>query len=94
MVGWALFPRDAVEITGPLSSYASSPQAVRQFCPVCGTGLFYLNEAIFPGQIDIQSATLDDPDALVPGARIQMADAPGWMTAIPDMPGFNRFPGE
>jgi hypothetical protein len=26
---------------------------IRQFCGTCGTGLFYVNEAIFPGQIDI-----------------------------------------
>jgi hypothetical protein len=74
-------------------SYASSADATRQFCGTCGTGLFFLNETIFPGQIDIQSATLDDPDALPPQACIQMADAPGWATRVSDLPRFERFPG-
>lgn len=62
MVGWALFPKDKVSVTGEVASYASSEHATRQFCARCGTGLFYLNEMIFPGQIDIQTATLADRD--------------------------------
>jgi hypothetical protein len=52
-VGWALFPRDSVAIEGQPVAYESSPGTIRQFCGTCGTGLFYVNEAIFPGQIDI-----------------------------------------
>jgi len=93
MVGWALFPRDRVTITGEPVSYASSPGVTRQFCGTCGTGLFFLNEAIFPGQVDIQSGTFDDPDAIPPGAHIQTADAPGWMAGAEALPRFERFPG-
>jgi len=92
MVGWALFPRDKVRITGQPVSYASSTDATRQFCGTCGTGLFFLNEVIFPGQVDIQSATLDDPDALPPQACIQTADAPGWVAGVAELPQFARFP--
>lgn len=92
MVGWALFPDDSVTVTGAPTTYESSPGTFRQFCGTCGTGLFYRNEAIFPGRIDIQTATLDDLHALPPQARIQIADAPRWMAGFGDLPTFERFP--
>lgn len=46
-----------------------------------------------PGQIDIPGATFDDPDAFAPQAHIQVADAPGWMAGIADLPKFDRYPG-
>ncbi|MFS0770777.1 GFA family protein [Sphingomonas sp. 1P08PE] len=94
VIGWALFARDDVTIAGTPRDYESSPGTIRQFCPTCGTGLFYLNEAIFPGQIDIQSATADAPDALAPQARIQVADAPAWFAGFAHLPVFERFPPE
>ena len=56
--------------------------------------LFYTSEAIFPGQIDVQIATLDDPDSIVPQAQIQMAERIGWMDRLDSMPKFDRYPGE
>ena len=92
VVGWAMFAQADVTITGVPTDYESSPGTIRRFCATCGTGLFYLNDAVFPGQIDIQSATTDDPDALPPQARIQVADAPGWFARFADLPKFDRFP--
>ena len=92
-VAWALAPRDQVTISGTLKSYASSEHAVRQFCPECGTGLFYLNEQIFPGMVDVQSATLDDPDAIAVQAQIQTAERIGWMATCHELPAFERYPG-
>ncbi|GEP02683.1 GFA family protein [Methylobacterium oxalidis] len=93
VVGWALFPQERFTITGTPATYVSSPGTLRQFCATCGTGLFYRNESIFPGQIDVQTATLDDPDALPPQARIQTADAPAWFAGFDALPRFERFPG-
>lgn len=93
MVGWALFPQDKVTITGTPVSYSSSGDVDRQFCGTCGTGLFFYSPGMFPGMVDIQSATFDDPDALVPSVCIQMADAPKWIADVPDMPKFERYPG-
>lgn len=93
MVSWALAPRDKVSITGTPKSYRSSEHTVRQFCPECGTGLFYLNEQIFPGMVDIQSATLDDPDRIPIQAQIQTAERIGWMEQAHDLPSFERYPG-
>jgi hypothetical protein len=93
VVQWTLFRRDQVRIEGAPQSYESSPGTIRQFCATCGAGLFYLNEAIFPGQIDIQGATFDDPDAFAPTAHIQVADAPRWRAAMADLTAFPRYPG-
>lgn len=91
-VGWALAPPGQVTITGEPVWYASSEHGRRGFCGTCGTGLFYTNEQIFPGQIDIQSATLDDPDAIPLMAQIQTAEAIGWMSDLPHLPAYARFP--
>ena len=93
MVGWALFPREAVTIEGALTHYRSSEAAERLFCPTCGTGLFYLNEQIFPGQIDVQIATLDDPDAFPPQIHVQCAEAAPWTLEAHALPRFERYPG-
>ena len=93
MVGWALANRSDVEMTGTPKIYASSEHGRRHFCPDCGSGLFYTNEAIFPGQIDVQTATLDDPDLIPAGAQIQIAERIGWMEKLNEMPAFNRYPG-
>lgn len=92
-VAWALFAREELEISGEPGRYRSSEQGERYFCASCGTGLFYTNAEIFPGQIDIQSATFDDPDAFPLGAQIQLADRIGWMERLDEVAGFDRYPG-
>ena len=93
-VGWALFANEEVAIDGDPSSYESSPGVFRQFCGTCGTGLFYRAEAIFAGKVDIQIATLTNPDAFPPQAHIQVADAPCWIDRHDTLPRFMRFPGQ
>lgn len=89
---WALFPQDAVAISGNPVSYESSPGTRRQFCGTCGTGLFFYNEAIFPGQVDIQAGTMNDRNAFPPQVHIQLADAPKWEAQVGDFPRFDRYP--
>ena len=93
LVAWGLVNKDQIRIDGETKDYASSEQGRRHFCPNCGTSLFYTSEAVFPGQIDVQIATLDDPDAIVPRAQIQVADRIGWRTRLAEMPEFERYPG-
>ncbi|MGC6401434.1 GFA family protein [Sphingomonas sp. FW199] len=94
MVAWALVAADALNVTGDPVVYASSEHGRRHFCGRCGTGLFYTNDAIFPGKIDVQSATLDDPDALAgPFGHIQIAERIGWMAGAEGLPMFDRYPG-
>jgi hypothetical protein len=94
MVGWTMFRSDQVSATGETRAYASSEHGRRHFCPACGTGLFYTNEALLPGITDVQSATLDDPDAIPAGAHIQTADRIGWMKDAHQLPQFERFPSQ
>lgn len=93
MVAWGLVAKDELKVEGQTTEYASSECGRRHFCPACGTALFYTNDQIFPGQVDVQIATLDDPDAIVPVAQIQVADRIGWMSRLGEMPEFQRYPG-
>jgi hypothetical protein len=93
VVGWAMLPAEQLRITGEPKVYASSEHGRRLFCADCGTGLFYVNEAMLPGMIDVQTGTLDDPEALPPEAQIQVAERLGWMRALDGIPEFERYPG-
>ena len=92
-VAWTLVPLEAVAIRGSPSTYASSADGRRVFCPNCGTGLFYRNAKIFPNQIDIQLATLDRPqEAPAPDNQVQTAERLAWMTRLDDIAAFERYP--
>jgi hypothetical protein len=93
MVAWAAFTEDQFKLVeGEPATFNSSGSAMRYFCPKCGSGLYYRNAEFLPGIVDIQSATLDDPDALPPGAHIQTAERLGWMEEAHKLPTFERFP--
>lgn len=92
-VAWAMAAADQLRIEGEVQTYASSEHGRRLFCGACGTGLFYTNEAVFPGMIDVQSATLDAPDSIPLQAQIQTAERIGWMAHLDDLPTFERYPG-
>jgi hypothetical protein len=93
MVSWAMFPADAVKtVRGQPKIYKSSEHGRRHFCGECGTGLFYTNDTVLPGIIDVQTATLDDPDAIAPAAHIQVAERIKWMERAHELPVFDRFP--
>lgn len=93
MVAWGMVSVDQITIHGAPHVYASSEHGRRHFCPACGTGLFYTNEEIFPGLIDVQTATLDNPGALQPTAQIQVAERIPWMANAHELPAFDRYPG-
>lgn len=92
LVGWALVGQSELDVTGAPQIYASSEQGRRHFCGTCGTGLFYTNDAVFPDQIDVQTATLDDPDLIPAQAQIQTAERIGWMEKLGSLPSFERYP--
>jgi hypothetical protein len=93
MVGWTMYPRERVTVTkGTPKVYASSQAGRRYFCADCGTGLFFSNDVVLPGLLDVQSATYDDPDAVPAQAHIQVADRIGWMQRAHELPEFERYP--
>jgi hypothetical protein len=93
MVGWAMFSAEAVKIVeGKTKIYSSSEHGRRHFCADCGSGLFYTNDQVLPGIMDVQSATFDMPESLPPRAQIQVAERIGWMQQLHELPMFDRFP--
>ena len=93
MVAWAAFAEAELAVTaGATVTFNSSGTALRSFCGTCGSGLFYRNAEFLPGIVDIQSATLDDPELLPPGAHIQTAERLDWMETAHGLPAFERFP--
>ena len=93
MVAWAMFTEASLTLTkGNPKTINSSGTAMRSFCADCGTGLFYRNEKILPGIVDVQTSTLDDPNALPPKVQIQTAERLPWMTHVHELPEFERFP--
>jgi hypothetical protein len=72
--------------------YRSSADVERFFCGKCGCGLWYTNENALPGMVDIQTATLDDPEEFPPLVHVQIADALSWEDKLADLPRFGRFP--
>ena len=94
MVSWAAFAETELTITqGSPKTANVNGQSLRSFCPDCGTGLCFRNADFLPGIVDIQSATLDDPEALPPGAHIQTAERLHWMESAHALPAFARYPG-
>lgn len=93
MVGWTMYPKGALKVTkGTPKTYKSSESGRRQFCPECGTGLFYVNDVMLPNIVDVQSATYDDPAAIPPRAHIQVAERIEWMKRAHELPTFDRYP--
>jgi hypothetical protein len=93
VVSWAMFNESSLVLTkGQPKTINSSGSAMRSFCQDCGSGLFYRNTEILPRIVDIQSSTLDDPDALPPALQIQVAERIQWMKHINELPEVERFP--
>ena len=54
MVAWLAMPSEGFAITsGEVASYTAPSGSTRQFCAQCGTPLFFVNEAVLPGIVDI-----------------------------------------
>ncbi|GGD10314.1 hypothetical protein GCM10007418_31680 [Halopseudomonas salina] len=88
-----MFAESALTLTqGQPKTINSSGTAMRSFCPDCGSGLFYRNAAVLPEIVDVQIATLDDPEALPPAVQIQTAERLHWMLQVQELPEFERFP--
>lgn len=90
MVGWG--------VPGPTSawgqprSWSSNDHAFRYFCATCGAGLYYMNEAVISGLVDVQIVTLDDPTAVFPEIQVQVAECLPWVEHLAQLPAFDRYP--
>lgn len=92
-VAWIAFSEAQLAVKqGEVSTYVGKGGSQRQFCPVCGTGLFYRNADFLPGIVDIQSATLDSAAEEAAPAQIQTAEMLPWFDQLGDQPRFERYP--
>lgn len=93
MVAWLAADADKFRVTqGEATRFVGNGGSERYFCGTCGTPLYFINEVMLPGIVDVQSVTLDEPDAGAPTAHIQVAERRAWMDGVETLPMFERWP--
>jgi hypothetical protein len=70
----AIFPQDAVAITGQTRDYRG-----RHFCPRCGSSVF----ARFADEVEVHLGALDAPDQLVPTYECWAVRRESWLPPFP-----------
>jgi hypothetical protein len=89
-VAWVSVPARLLKVEGKPKSYRSSEHGRRHFCPDCGTGLFY-STTENKEMVDVQSATLDNPNAIRLHGQIQLAERLRWMKYLFEVPAHERY---
>lgn len=85
-VAWIVVPRDAFALdTGTPLTFRSSPPVERTFCGRCGTPLTYRHDDA-PHTLDLQTATLDAPDAYPPRCEIWLEHKLPWTVTNDALP--------
>ena len=90
VVAWLMVPADQYEVTkGKVSSYRSSAEADREFCGTCGTQLVFRPRKA-RNEVDINLATLDHPETVVPQYHIFTSSQMPWLQIHDDLPRFKE----
>jgi len=90
VVAWVTFPIAEFSFTqGAPARHRSSPSVERSFCPRCGTPLSY-QHANFPNEIDVTTASLDDPSAFPPADHIWTSERIAWLELGDRLPRHER----
>jgi hypothetical protein len=74
-------------LQGEVREYRSSADVLRGFCARCGTTLTYVHEQD-PREIQVTTATLDDPDAWPPTHEVWLAQKILWAPTDTRLPRF------
>jgi hypothetical protein len=89
MVAWFSVPRPGFRfVAGEPTRFASSPGATRTFCPRCGTPLTFEGDG-HAEEIDVTTASLDDPEAMPPADHTRTATQLRWVRLADGLP---RYP--
>jgi hypothetical protein len=80
--------RDAVQISGAVSWYASSDSARRGFCPTCGSNLFWDGAGV---NLSIFAGTLDGATGLRIAGHIYCADKGDYYEIADGLPQANGY---
>lgn len=78
---------------GNPATFRSSEHVLRGFCATCGTTLTYQHDR-HPEEIDIATASLDDPEASPPRDHTFVQDRLSWMHQADGLPAFPRTRSE
>jgi hypothetical protein len=85
-VAWfSVRPGEFRLLRGRMQEHRSSPPVLRGFCAECGTSLTFRAETS-PDEIDIATATLDDPRSTPPGLHLWTSQALPWALAEDGLP--------
>jgi hypothetical protein len=89
-VAWFSVPRTGFRfVAGRPASFASSPGITRRFCGDCGTQLTFEDER-WPDELDITTASLNDPEAIPPGDHTFMQSHLRWLALADALPRYLR----
>ena len=75
----AIFPKDAVMVSGETGDYAG-----RHFCPRCGSSVF----ARSGDEVEVHLGSLDEPNQLTPTYECWTVRREAW---LPEFPGLARY---
>ena len=78
---FAIFPQDAVTVTGETRDWAG-----RHFCPRCGSSVF----ARTADEIEVTLGALDAPDQLKPTYELWTIRREAWLPPFPGVKGYER----
>jgi hypothetical protein len=91
VVAWTTFPSSGFTwMTGTPATYASSAHAQRQFCSACGSYILFQNDEA-PGEVSINTASFDDPQAFPPRMHIFAEARISWFRTDDNLPVYNGY---
>ena len=91
VVAWITFKADHYRIKGEeIGVFQSSEKVKRTFCKHCGTPLTYAHDER-PGEIDITTCSLDDPDQYPPLNHSWLSHDLEWVIFADLLPKYKKF---
>lgn len=89
-MAWFSVPITSLRWTGAApAAYSSSPGVTRRFCGTCGTSLTF-EDSRHPDEVDVATATLDDPDLAPPNDHVYVSQRPAWVVIGDTLPKYQR----
>lgn len=73
---------------GELTSYQSSSQVIRTFCPFCGSSVGYRDDRLPEGYYHV--GLFDNPEPLEPAVHAWQSRQISWLSFHDDLPKFSR----
>jgi hypothetical protein len=91
-VAWAMYQEGQVNFSkAQPKSFASSPEAKRSFCEVCGTQISF-TASFLPGLIDITVGSLDNPETVKPTLHYWYSKHLSWAEFADTLPRHPELP--